>query len=113
MKRIEGMHFLFGIFVCVLVLPLSWSYVTGRRTAEEQERIIVAEDILTRKLEMYEMANGHYPESVAALSFTNSDIERESLPSIDQIKYERTPNGYTLRYRDFFGYHSLVVCKGR
>jgi hypothetical protein len=108
MKLPDGMHFLFGIFVCAIVLPLTWNYVKTTRTQEEQSRVTIAEDILTRKLEVYHMAHGCYPDSVAVLSFTNSGLEIQMLPEIKQIKYERTQSGYTLKYDSILGYSSTV-----
>jgi hypothetical protein len=106
MKSPDGMHFLLGIFVCAIVLPLSWNYVKTTRTQAEQSRVTIAEDILTRKLEVYHMAHGSYPDSIAALSFTNSSLEVQVLPDIQQLKYWRTQSGYTIKYSSFLGYSS-------
>jgi hypothetical protein len=108
MKSPDGMHFLLGIFVCAIVLPLTWNYVKATRTQQEQSRVTIAEDILTRKLEIYHLAHGCYPDSVAALSFTNSGLEIQSLPDIQQIKYYRTESGYELKYFSILGYSSTV-----
>jgi hypothetical protein len=108
MKSPDGMHFLFGIFVCAIVLPMTWNYVKTTRTEEEQSRVTVAEDILTRKLEVYHLAHGCYPDSIAALSFTNSGLEIQMLPEIQQLKYWRTQSGYELKYSSFLGYSSTI-----
>jgi hypothetical protein len=102
------MHFLFGIFVCAIVLPLTWNYVKTTRIQAEQSRVTIAEDILTRKLEVYHMAHGSYPDSIAALTFTNSGLEIQVQPDIQQIKYRRTQTGYTLSYESILGYSSTV-----
>jgi hypothetical protein len=106
MKSPDGMHFLLGIFVCAIVLPLSWNYVKTTRTQAEQSRVTIAEDILTRKLEVYHMAHGSYPDSIAALSFTNSSLEVQMVPDIQQLKYWHTQSGYTIKYSSFLGYSS-------
>ncbi|HXB59110.1 MAG TPA: hypothetical protein VNU95_06080 [Candidatus Acidoferrales bacterium] len=108
MKSPDGMHFLLGIFVCAIVLPLTWNYVKTTRTQAEQSRVTIAEDILVRKLEVYHMAHGSYPDSIAALSFTNSSLEIQVMPDIQQIKYYRTPSGYELKYSSILGYSSTV-----
>jgi hypothetical protein len=108
MKSPDGMHFLLGIFVCAIVLPLTWNYVKATRTQAEQSRVTIAEDILTRKLEVYHLAHGCYPDSIAALSFTNSGLEIQSLPDIQQIKYRHTQSGYTLKYNSILGYSSTI-----
>jgi hypothetical protein len=102
------MHFLFGIFVCAIVLPLTWNYVKTTRIQAEQSRVTIAEDILTRKLEVYHMAHGNYPDSIAALTFTNSGLEIQVQPDIQQIKYQHTQTGYTLSYESILGYSSTV-----
>jgi hypothetical protein len=108
MKSPDGMHFLLGIFVCAIVLPLTWNYVKTVRTQEEQPRITLAEDILTRKLEVYHLAHGCYPDSIAALSFTNTEVEIQTLPEIQKIKYWRTSSGYELKYSSILGYSFTV-----
>jgi hypothetical protein len=108
MKSPDGMHFLLGIFVCAIVLPLTWNYVKATRTQEEQSRVTIAEDILTRKLEVYHLAHGCYPDSIAALSFTNSGLEVQVLPDIQQIKYRRTQSGYVLKHVSILGYSSTI-----
>jgi hypothetical protein len=108
MKSPDGMHFLLGIFLCAIVLPLTWNYVKTTRTQAEQSRVTIAEDILVRKLEAYHMAHGSYPDSIAALSFTNSNLEIQVLPDIQQIKYQHSQSGYTLKYSSILGYSSTV-----
>jgi hypothetical protein len=108
MKSPDGMHFLLGIFVCAIVLPMTWNYVKTTRTQQEQSRVTIAEDILVRKLEVYHMAHGSYPDSIAALSFTNSSLEVQMLPDIQQLKYWRTQSGYELKYSSILGYSSTV-----
>jgi hypothetical protein len=109
MKSLNGMHFLFGIFVCAIALPLALNYYKDTRTHREQLRITIAEDILVRKLEVYQLTNGHYPDTIAVLSFTNSALEIQRLPDIRQVQYRRTKSGYTLQYNSIMGFHSLIA----
>lgn len=105
------MHFLFGIFVLAIVLPLGGGYLKDTWTHREETHVTVAEDILERKLEVYHLATGHYPDGISALSFTNSDIEEQMLPDIQKIRYERTQHGYKIWYSDVLGYHTFAVYK--
>lgn len=104
----RGSHFLLLIFMCAIALPLGWRFWTDYRTQSEERRIMVAEKILVRKLEVYQIANGRYPDSIEALSFTNSTIEKQVLPDIQQLSYQRNGSGYILKYDSLFGFHSLV-----
>jgi hypothetical protein len=111
MKSLGGMHFLFGIFLIAIVLPLSWNYFETAWANKTQTHAALVEDIVERKLEMYKLANGQYPDSINALAFTNSTLEIQMLPDIQKIKYYRTQSGYELKY-GIFGLRSSVVHNG-
>src|SRR5215472_16146405 len=104
----RGSHFLLLIFMGAIALPLGWRFLTDYRTHSEEQRVIVAEKVLVRKLETYQLAYGHYPDSIAALSFTNSALEKQVLPDVQQLSYERTSSGYTVKYDSLLGFHSRV-----
>jgi hypothetical protein len=104
----RGSHFLLVIFLGAIVLPLGYRYAVDRRASHEEARVTIAEKILERKLEVYQDLHGQYPDSLEALSFTNSTLEVQVLPDIWQVKYQRTPSGYTLQYNSVLGYHSFI-----
>jgi hypothetical protein len=65
----RGSHFLLLIFMCAIALPLGWRVFTDYRTQSEERRIMVAEKILVRKLEVYQIANGHPTAQLPAQRF--------------------------------------------
>jgi hypothetical protein len=113
MKELRGSHFLFIIFMCAIVLPLSWNYFKELRTRQEQSRVLIIEKIVIRKLETYQIAHGNYPDSLDELSFTNSTLEIEKQPDIHLLQYKHTTSGYTLKYNSILGFHSVVENDGQ
>lgn len=109
----RGSHFLLLIFLGAIALPLGWRSIKDYRTHSEEQRVMVAEKVLIRKLEAYQIAHGSYPDSIEALTFTNSTIERQVLPDIQQLRYQRDGSGYTLKYDSLLGFHSRVDGGGR
>lgn len=59
---------------------------------------------LGSRLDAHRQAAGQYPDSLAALSFTNP-AEVRMLADVRKIMYQRTALGYTLSYTGFAGYH--------
>ena len=109
MKPFRAIHFLVGVVVLALICGFGWNYYKSVKCQQEALRIMSAQTALVGKLEAYQRANGHYPDSTDSLSFTNSSQEIQMLPDIRRIQYRRTESGYALRYDGIYGYHSSEV----
>jgi hypothetical protein len=113
MKAFRVIHFLFGVVVIALVWMFGWDYYKSVKCQQEASRVMAAETMLVGKLEDYQKASGHYPDSTEVLSFTNSPEEIQMLPDVQRIQYRRTESGYALRYDGIYGYHSSEVSNSR
>jgi hypothetical protein len=109
MKTFRAVHFLFGVAVVALICSFGWDYYKSIECQQEASRIMAAKTMLVGKLEDYQRANGHYPDSTDTLSFTNTPQEIEMSSDIRWIQYRRTESGYALRYDGIYGYHSTEV----
>jgi len=70
------------------------NYYQARKAHQEFERMIAVRLVVEEKVEAYQKVNGHYPDSIAVLSFTNSPQEIAMLPDLKKIRYRRTADGY-------------------
>jgi len=113
MKAFRAIHFLFGVVALALVFGIGLHYYESIQNQREASRMMAAQTMLVGKLEDYQRANGHYPNSTEALSFTNSPQEIQMLPDIRRIQYRCTQSGYALRYDGIYGYHSSEVSSSR
>jgi hypothetical protein len=89
------------------VLKFRWEHYRAVKGQEEALRMMKAETKLVEKLEAYQQANGHYPDSFRELSFTNSAQETQMLPDVQKLVYRKSKSGgYTLSYEGVSGYRS-------
>ena len=59
---------------------------------------------LRMKLEAHKKQVGRYPDSLAALTFTNSSVEKNIQIDFQKLSYRRIRWGYLLSYRGDSGY---------
>jgi len=78
------------------------SYKT-HKSKQEHDRAISVISAVRQKVEAYQQVNGHYPDSLKDLSFTNSIQEQEIVSDFSNISYSRTPQGYAV------GWHGTYV----
>ena len=108
MKAFRAIHKLFGIALLAVVVSVAYMLVWGNYKAvkcqEEASRMGAAQTKLAEKLEAYQQAIGFYPDSMEALSFTNSSQEIQMLSDIQKINYRRIKSGYTLSYEGVYCY---------
>ena len=77
----------------------------ARRAWREHERMTALRSLVVEKIEAYEKTNGHYPDSLAVLSFTNSPREVEMASELRKIRFFLTPSGYVVGWDgDYGGY---------
>ncbi len=81
---------LFGLAVLLFAPMLLVDSYKARRAREEHTRMEALRLLVIEKLESYEKANGHYPDSLAVLSFTNSQREIEMSSELNKIRYRLT-----------------------
>ena len=65
--------------------------------------MMVVKLAVEQKLEAYHQANGHYPDSIAVLSFTNSPQEAGMLPDLKKIRYRLTKSDYAVGWDGDYG----------
>jgi len=76
----------------------------ARKAQQEFKRMNEVKAVVEQKVEAYHQATGHYPDSIDALSFTNSPQEIEMLPDLKKIRYRRTPSDYAVGWDGEYGY---------
>jgi len=76
----------------------------ARKALQEYERMTALKLVIMEKVEAYEKVNGHYPDSLAVLSFTNSPREIEMASDLPKIRYRLTPSGYGVGWDGEYGY---------
>jgi hypothetical protein len=102
-------RFLVALCVLVFVVPLLILGVSNElaatATRAKRTKTFAAQRAIVAKLEAYEQEHGRYPESLRALSFTNTPAERELSPEVDKFQYRIDEHGtYALSY-DSDGLH--------
>jgi hypothetical protein len=100
----RAIFFILGLVFVTAVCLLAWQFYATARCNREAARMDVVFTQLSSKLGEHRQAAGQYPNSLAALSFTNP-AEAQMLGEIQKIIYQRTASGYTLSYTGFAGYH--------
>jgi len=85
------------VLAVVLVLPLAILAISNvfaaRATRAKRTKTFTAQRAIFAKLEAYEKDHGHYPESLDALSFTNTPAERELLSEVKKFQYRIDERG--------------------
>ena len=93
-----------GLAVLVVAPMLVADSYKARKARLEHERMTALKLLVVEKVEAYERASGHYPDSLAVLSFTNSPREIEMASDLKKIRYRRTPSGYGVGWDGEYGY---------
>ncbi|HSU56642.1 MAG TPA: hypothetical protein VLT36_21460, partial [Candidatus Dormibacteraeota bacterium] len=65
----------FGLILLAAAPMLIVDSSKARKARQEHERMTALKQIVVEKVEAYQKINGRYPDSLAALSFTNSPRE--------------------------------------
>ncbi len=76
----------------------------ARKARLEFERMTALKLIVIEKVEAYQQSNGHYPDSLALLSFTNTSREIELASDLPKIRYRLTRTGYGVGWDGTYGY---------
>src|SRR5436853_4202619 len=99
MRPLRLIHKLVGGLVIVTALSFGWGIYQNARSQRLTERIAAAQNKVVEKLSAYYGTNGHYPESLQVLTFTNSPEEIKMLPDVRKMTYGRTKSGYAISYQ--------------
>jgi hypothetical protein len=107
MKMRRIIYFVLGIAILAIFCAPFAQYAKR----EEASRMSVAERILSDKLLAYFQANRHFPNSIDALLFTNTEDEIQALTDVRKISYQCLDDGlhYGISYRGFWGYRISAV----
>ncbi len=105
MKALRVVHNLVGILLIALVCGVAWGFYEDAMDRREVSRIDAAQAIVDEKLEAFRRTNGHYPNSLRELEFTNSTVELQLLPDVRKLDYRRTQFGYKLSFTGGRGYY--------
>lgn len=97
------------IVLGIIALPAAWmligDYYTARRAHQEFTRMYEVKSVVEQKVEAYYQVTGHYPDSIAVLSFTNSPQEIEMASDLQKIRYRRTRDSYAVGWDGEYGWH--------
>ena len=104
MKAFRTTLIIFGIAVLIVAPMLIVDYYKARKSQQEQLRMMAVTLVVDKKVEAYKKANGHYPDSIDVLSFTNSPQEIEMLPDLKKIRYRHTQSDYAVGWDGEYGY---------
>ncbi|HEY3856907.1 MAG TPA: hypothetical protein VGO67_21185 [Verrucomicrobiae bacterium] len=73
-----------------------------QKSREEFHRMTIVKELVAAKVEAYKKENGHYPDSIAVLSFANSPEERAIEPDLPKVRYRRTGDGYAVGWEGVY-----------
>jgi len=104
MKLLRFIHFIFGVLAVSILLSIPWMFLSAHFQSVEMAREVALENRLVAQLEAYQQAHGHYPDSLATLTVTNSPQDTRIM---QKMSYHLTPTGFTLSYAGSF--HSKVT----
>jgi type II secretory pathway pseudopilin PulG len=104
MKSLRFIHFVFGILALAALLSVAWMFVSPHFQAAEVARVDAVQTRLQAQLDAYQREHGSYPDSLQALTFTNSSRDIQVL---QKMSYHHAQTGYTLSYDG--SYHSSVT----
>ena|SRR5215469_16303784 len=106
MKPFRYFLIVFGVGILAIVPFLVTDLSRAQRSQAEFKRMMFVKRAVEEKVETYKQATGHYPDSMAALSFTNSPQEIEMIPDLKKIRYRHTGTSYDVGYDGTYGgYH--------
>ncbi|GDY18759.1 hypothetical protein LBMAG56_01040 [Verrucomicrobiota bacterium] len=104
MKSFRSIVAISGIAVLTVAPMLIVDSYKARKSRQEMSRMMAVKLLVVEKVEAYQRANSHYPDSIAVLSFTNSSQEIEMLPDLEKIRYRRTASGYAVGWDGVYGF---------
>jgi hypothetical protein len=93
-----------AIAVLAVAPMLVVDYYKAHKSQQEFERMTAVKLVVQQKVDAYKEATGHYPDSIAVLSFTNTAEEIGMLPDLQKIRYRLTPSGYAVGWDGAYGY---------
>ena len=111
MRPLRIIHLIFGVLALVPLLLIGAALVLPAFQNAESSRIEGLQACVRSKLEAYRYAKGNYPDTLQALSFTNSPREIRAQPDLGKMTYNHSNSGYELAYTGrWYHYHySLSV----
>lgn len=92
-----------GVAVLAAAPMLIIDYHRAHQAKQENDRATFVISCVRLKADAYDRANGHYPDSLNDLSFTNSAQDGEIAVDLSKVSYVRTPKGYLI------GWHGTYV----
>lgn len=93
-----------GVLVLAAAPMLIVDSYKARKAQQEFIRMNAVRLVVEQKVEAYHQATGHYPDSMAVLSFTNSPQELEMASDLQKIRYRRTADSYAVGWDGVYGY---------
>ena len=97
-------YVIMGVIVLVVAPMLIVNSYQARKAKQEFRRMNAVKLVVEQKVEAYHQATGHYPDSIAVLSFTNSPQEIEMASDLRKIRYRRTADSYAVGWDSAYGY---------
>jgi len=97
-------YVIIGVIVLVVAPKLIMNSYQARKAGHEIARMTAVKLVVEHKVEAYHQATGHYPDSIAVLSFTNSPQEIEMASDLRKIRYRRTADSYAVGWDSAYGY---------
>ena len=95
-KADRAIRFLVSLVLLWAAVMLIQDYHKTQKSREEFRRLTMVKELVGAKVEAYHKVNGHYPDSIAVLSFTNSPEERAIEPDLQKVRYRRTADSYSV-----------------
>ncbi len=109
MKALRIIHVLFGFLALLCLLWVAAAFVLPSFRESESTRIEGLQADLQRKLEAFRGAKGYYPDSLDALTFTNTPEEIRVQPDVGKMSYKRQDSGYELSHKGCWYFYTLCV----
>ena len=103
LKPFQTILIITGVAALAVAPMLIVDNYKSRKCEQEALRMMAIETNLFEKLAAYKEASGHYPDSIAELSFTNSPQELELLPDLQKIRYTSNGTNFYLGYVGLYG----------
>ena len=99
MKLLRLIHFGFGVLAASILLSIPWMLISAHFRSVEMAREDAMENRLVTQLETYQQAHGRYPDSLSALTITDSP---QDMRIMQKMSYHPAPTGFTLSYSGSF-----------
>jgi hypothetical protein len=105
MKTYRTILIVLGVAVLAIAPMLIVDNYKAWKSRQEFKRMYEVKAVVEQKVEAYHQATGHYPDTLAVLSFTNSPQEIEMSADLKKIRYRRTPSDFAVGWDGEYGYH--------